>query len=668
MDTFFQQHAARYLAKIFLVLMTVAVNPSHAQLPPINPGGIPPAAQATSVIALENAKPGTGSWKLDNPALAREIEGYASLTSINRGGSIDFLVNTAAASFNIEIYRMGYYGGSGARLLRSVANVAGRRQTVPCLNPNGVIECNWVTSHTLIVPNTTQDPVSPDYWASGVYLAKLSTNTTPRKDSYIIFVVRDDNRAATYISQLPVTAYQAYNYWGGKSLYTGCDNHDSWWNCYAGTPPATEISFNRPYGKSSNPAAAYGVGAGEFITNVQPVAQGMPFSSAGFDYNWVRWMEKQGYDVKYITNLDLHENTAVLNQAKAFVSGGHDEYFSKPMWDRLVNARSAGINLAFMSANQLFWQIRFRDGSYGAVKRNRNMICYRSGFGDPVTDNNLTTNQFRYLGRPEAALMGTQYGVAPILDSVTITNPAHWLFAGTGAVEGTALPGLLGYEINAVVPGITPSQTQVLAHSVSGGNLSDMTYYVDASSAQVFSTGTVQWSWGLDDFISNGTRQNYTSPIAQVMTANLFDALAERRLFTFTSLASGHAMTTPAGNLESAQVVQNPAPANNSKINQWRLVPSNEPNYYQIVSRATGLCLDAYGQDDGVPIGTWDCHGGDNQKWLMNDLGGGVFALMEKRTNRCIDVPAYSPNAGTGLELWGCHYGRNQQWRRAALP
>ncbi|MBI1891013.1 MAG: RICIN domain-containing protein [Burkholderiales bacterium] len=624
-----------------------------------------PLAAAATVVSIENGKPGTTAWQLSNPALAHEIEGYASVTSVNRGGRIDFMVNTAATTFNVDIYRMGWYGGAGGRLLKTYTNVPGTAQPMPCLNPDGVIECNWSPNISLIIPATTTT-TSLAYWASGIYLAKLSTDTTPKKESYIIFVVRDDARNASFVSQLPITTYQAYNYWGGKSLYTGCETHDYWWTCLTGTPAPKKVSFNRPFGKSSNPPAAIGVGAGEFLTNVQPVLEGTPISSAGFDYNMVRWMERQGYDVKYISNLDLHENSAVLSQAKAFISTGHDEYYSKPMWDNLIAARGAGINLAFFSSNQIFWQVRFADGAYGLNKKNRIMICYRGG-GDPVGDNNLTTDQFRWLGRPEASLIGNQYVKDPIMGDVTITNAAHWLFAGSGLWDGAVINGALGYEINAYVPGVSPAQTRILAHSLSGGYASDMTFYVDASSAQVFATGTMQWSWALDDYIPNNLRPAYYNWRADVMTANVFDALAEKNLSTFTSINSPLYLSTPANNLEAAQVVQDIAPSGTQKNNRWRVLPSGDAGYYLIVGRANGLCLDAYGWEAGVPAGTWDCHGGDNQKWSLVTVSADQIALVEKRTGRCLAVPNAGTAAGTGLMIANCDYGPSQLWKRTAL-
>ncbi len=650
-------------------------NPSSGDSPgDTPPGDTPPGGNPTpgdpqalaTVTAMENAKQGSTAWQLVNPALNHEIEGYASLTSVNRGSDIDFLVNTTAATYNIDIYRMGYYGGAGARLMRSFAGIARQAQPVPCLNPDNVIECNWSVSQRLHIPDTPADPKAPEYWASGIYLAKLSTNTSPVRDSYVIFVVRDDARAANYVHQLPVSTYQAYNFWGGKSLYTGCDTHPNGWNCGASLPPATAVSFNRPYGRGVNAASAAGVGAGEFLTNVQPAGPSYPISNASWDYNMLRWVEKQGYDTKYISNLDLHENASILQAAKAFVSAGHDEYYSKPMWDRLVAARASGINLAFFSANQIFWQVRFVDGAYGTSKSNRIMICYRGG-GDPVTDNNLTTDQFRFLGRPEAGLIGNQYITDPVVGDITVSNAGHWLYAQSGASNGAKLQGLLGYEVNSYAEGISPSQTKLLASSPFTFNgsvrTSDVTYYVDQSSAQVFSTGSMQWAWGLDNYIPNNLRPDYTSAVAQAFTANLYAAIGEKGLFTFTQSDAALDMSILAGDLAGQGVIANPAPAGNARTNQWRPVASGDGAWQYLVARANGLCLQPLGTGAGAVLVTRDCSGAEQQKWRLDAAAGGAFTLTEKTSGLCLQSPGAAAGA---LTVESCADKAGQRWLRAA--
>lgn len=481
-------------------------------------------ADVSNPTQLENLKAGTTDWQLTNPATNREIEGYASLTSVNRGGQISLFVNTAASSFKIEIFRMGWYGGMGARRMTNAVSLAGTKQTIPSPNSStGLVECKWINPYVLNIPNNTSDPTD---WASGVYLAKLTASTG--KQSYIIFVVRDDGRASSYLMQSSVTTFQAYNNWGGKSLYD--------WNS-TNEIPASKVSFNRPYAVSPNPLAAYGVGAGEFLTNVQPGPQAYNASSAGWEYNMVRFLEREGYDVTYCTNLDTHANPTLLLSHKGFLSVGHDEYWS---WQQRVNveaARDAGVSLGFFTANACYWQIRFEASSTGVA--DRTIVAYKDNAlsADPLaldgngSNNNLITNKWRQnaFKSPEDALIGVMYVTDPVDGDVVIENASHWVCAGTGLQNGDSLPGLLGYEVDTMA-GNAPASTVRIAHSpynsdgVSG--YSDMTVYAAASGATVFAAGTMQWNWGLDDYNAPTLRLSVLNTAAQQMMRNILARFA----------------------------------------------------------------------------------------------------------------------------------------------
>jgi len=167
---------------------------------------------------------------------------------------------------------MGWYGGLGGRRVMGPIQGDGTRQIVPTPDPStGLVDCDWTNPFTLM---------TEDNWISGVYLAKL-TEATSRRQSYIIFVVRDDEASSHYVLKLPVTTYQAYNFWGGKSLYSNGSGAQLPWGSSPGTA-AVKVSFNRPCAASTNFDAAYGVGAGEFLTNFLPVAEFYPTSSAGW--------------------------------------------------------------------------------------------------------------------------------------------------------------------------------------------------------------------------------------------------------------------------------------------------------------------------------------------------------------------------------------------------
>jgi hypothetical protein len=340
-----------------------------------------------------------------------------------------------------------------------------------------------------------------------VYLAKL-TESQNNRQSYIIFVVRNDEASSHFVLQLPFDTYQAYNFWGGKSLYDCCSGSQLPWGSSRG-PEAVKVSFNRPYAASTNSAAAFGIGAGDFLANVHPVAQGFPISSAGWDYNLVRWLEKEGYDLSYITNIDLHTGSPALSRSRTFISSGHDEYWSWEMRDHLTTFRDAGGNLIFFGANPIYWQVRF-ESSQVTGKSNRVMV----GRDAPVS-------------RPEDALVGVGYLTDPVSGDIVISKASHWVFQNTGLVNGSKLIGLLGFEVDGVL-GHQPATTEILSASVATNLLnpseivtSNMAMYTWASGAQVFATGTMQWSWGLDDYNAPQLRPSRLNPAAIQITKNV---------------------------------------------------------------------------------------------------------------------------------------------------
>ena len=506
-----------------------------------------PTAYASNAIQIENAMAGTTNWSLKNPAVNREIEGYASMTSVGIGGTIDFAVSTADSTFNIEIFRMGWYGGLGARLLATVPNLPGQRQPTPPPDPTtGMVECHWSPSYSLSIPPT---------WTSGIFLARLTGNQSG-KQSYIIFVVRDDARTSDILFESAVTTFQAYNFWPGgptgKSLYDWAPGGRAW-----------KVSFNRPYvlGRSYSPTApgtGTGLGAGEFLTNLQPgPEQGYPIPAAGFEYNMLRWLERNGYDVTYFSDIDHHANPALLSNHRAYLSVGHNEYWSMEMRESLVSALANGLSLGFFSANTLYWRVRFESSWDGNPDRTMVSYKYDAPAHDPLYNTNpqLATVRFRdpRLNLPEAALVGVEYFADPIQADIVVSNASHWLFNGTGLTNGSRLAGMLGYEADLVVPGVSPPGIQVLANSPTGQLADDnpvgmscdvtpcnshVTWY-SAGRGFVFATGSIQWSWGLDDYNAPALRPLYSSIAAQKLTSNVLAAMITPVTVSSTSLPNG---------------------------------------------------------------------------------------------------------------------------------
>jgi hypothetical protein len=286
---------------------------------------------SSNPVQIENAKQGTTGWKITNSGYATGvIEGYASLTSVNRGGQIKFFVNTIDPSYTISFYRLGYYGGLGGRLLAGPVTRAGIRQAIPAPDLYGNVECNWIDPYVLSIPNTAD----PTDWLSGIYVAKLTGSSG--KQQYIMFVVRDDARASDLLMAQTVNRYQAYNVWGGKSLYGTIANRGDTAN------KADKVSFDRPY-------------------------YGDEGHGAALLFNWehpmMQWLEKEGYDVAYATNVDVDLDPNLLLNRQAFLSVGHDEYWSWRMRDNVERARDSGVSLGFFSGNTAYWQVRYENSA-----------------------------------------------------------------------------------------------------------------------------------------------------------------------------------------------------------------------------------------------------------------------------------------------------------------
>jgi hypothetical protein len=401
-----------------------------------------------------------------------EIQGYASRASVNQGGPIDLYVRTINTnSYDLSVFRMGWYGGLGGRLMLGPVTLPGVVQPMPpppVFQPTGtgLVECNWNVSYRLTIPTD---------WVSGVYLVKLSLSA-PAKESYIIFVVRDDARNAPILVQASFATYQAYNEWGGSSLYSRI----------AGNRTGYKVSFNRPFWRN--------FGAGDFVS-----LNGNP----GYEIHLVRWLESQGYDATYATDLDTHENPSLLLLHKAFLVTAHDEYWSWNMRDTVERGRDAGVHLGFLGANACYWQVRFEPSSAGDF--DRTMVGYKElAAMDHPADPRYVTTLWRNL-RPEAALMGVQYNdISDTTPSdMVVTDASHWLFNGTGLSNGSILPNVLGYETDSIASS-SPTGTISIAHSPfpkgAPQAYADMSIYTAPSGANVLATGTIDWSMGLDGF------------------------------------------------------------------------------------------------------------------------------------------------------------------------
>jgi hypothetical protein len=268
---------------------------------------------------------------------------------------------------------------------------------------------------------------------------------------------------------------------------------------------------------------------------------GVPLDGAGdflrrFEYNALRWLEREGYDVAYATDVDTHQRADLLPRHRIFLSVGHDEYWTWEMRDHVEAARDRGVNLVFLGANASFWQIRLEPDASGTP--DRTIVSYKAdaasdpAAADPALARRVTGHwRDAPTSRPEAAMIGVMYVADPVDADIVVDDDAHWAFAGTGLARGAVLPGLLGYEVDAIAPA-SPLGLARLAHSPfalpSGGTgHADMTLYQAPSGSLVFATGSMYWNWGLDGYNAPRLHSDRASAAAQWITRNVLDRMLE---------------------------------------------------------------------------------------------------------------------------------------------
>jgi hypothetical protein len=433
------------------------------------------------LVRRENEKPGTTDWLLSNtrvdPATKYRcpwIEGYCSRTSVAVGETLEFKVSTNPASaFSIDLYRLGYYGGKGARHVGRLGPFKGSTQTDPPVGDERLRECQWETAAQLKIPSD---------WPSGVYLGKL-TQEREKLQSYVIFIVRD-TRKCGFLFQCSDTTWAAYNRWPDLwSLYDDGTPPHNWY-----TGPGVRVSFDRPYGKYRQIFdAPLSLGSGEFLLWEFPLAF---------------WMEQHGYDVSYISNLDTHADGEGLTRAKAFLSVGHDEYWSLPMYDHVKKAIDGGMHAAFFSGNSVDGVIEVRPSASGEHNRTIGRV---GKFGGPHAESDRRERKpWKRHGPDPALLMGART-TDPANGGAdwTCVNDKHWLFEGTGMKNGDAIKGLVGWEHHG-----HPAQIEGLEVLARGPVYSNKrpqnveytaTIYPAAKGNWVFNASTIWWSDGLSE-------------------------------------------------------------------------------------------------------------------------------------------------------------------------
>jgi hypothetical protein len=446
-------------------------------------------------IARENRYRGTRAWRL--PGSAAEVggkargtvRGYVAEQALRPGQTERIYVSApGSTAVRIEVFRIGWYDGRGGRevLLSRWLPVA-RQPACAHRFATGLTECDWRPTLSFMIPSALP---------SGVYIAKLSARTGV---SDCLFVVRA-SLPALLLAQLPTATYEAYNAWGGDSLYPGGSDRVG----ATGTTQGIEVSYDRPYDSIT--------GAGEFFAR---------------DVAMVRFLERYGYPISYTTSESVDVDPGQLAGHRAVIDFGHSEYWSERQARAFAQARDRGISLLLFGSDTLAWRIRYGRASSRASERSQpdhTIIAYkehaaldpdRSEATGPFADRGATLAGSAYLGciTPRLRQPGPptyryyEWQPAPALQP-------RWLFAGTRISTTTRIPGIVGYELDARTAA-SPPDTQLLGFGFTPcmasrftepggplpgarGGVAQTTLYTARSGAIVFDTGMLGWELGLE--------------------------------------------------------------------------------------------------------------------------------------------------------------------------
>jgi hypothetical protein len=429
-------------------------------------------------IVQENALPGTRDWmvtqtRTDPIAICRSpsVEGYASHTSIIAGETLQLMISTMQATHvDIDIYRMGYYGGLGGRFVRRLSSIPTKQQPTPEPSSYRLMACNWDASAQVEIDRN---------WLSGVYLAKL-TEHSEGLQSYIIFIVRDE-RSSDIVYQCSDHTWQAYNRW--PSEYSLYDTGDKLWHW----GDQSSASFNRPYGKYRQIVdSALTIGSGEFFL----------------------W---EGYDVTYVSNCDTHNRSESSSRGKCFLSVGHDEYWTMEMYESVKLAIESGTHVGFFSGNAVCGKV-----IWDPITRSIRRVGV---FGPPGGTHEFSAMSTLKHERPYANELIGAHSTGPVTGGADwiCTIEDHWLYKDTRMKNGDRIPGVIGWEYHgdpAPIPGLqimATGPTQSSPGVLNGGTYT-ATLYQGPKNNMVFNASTCWWADGLSAPPGYQSPMVYTAP------------------------------------------------------------------------------------------------------------------------------------------------------------
>ena len=520
--------------------------PPDPPAPPTDPPPPPPPpVDPTNLIPAENQRAGTRDWAAPWAGYSADNNGtyvgaFASAVSVAIGSTLDLKVRVPGHEpYTVDVYRLGWYSGLGGRFVTHVDRPTPPIQPAPVASKtvagriqDTAVQCTWSVTCSL--------PIESD-WVTGVYLAIVSviTSGSGKFQSIVPFMVRDDTRAAPLLYLSAMTNYQAYNNYpddgtsaNGYLPTVGRSLYDSNSGYVAGSGlsvrrSAARVSFDRPWSRGNG-------------------------ISQMFDYEvpLIQFLERFGYDVSYAADLDIDQR-GEAQRHKAILIAGHSEYWSRGMYQAVIDARDAGTSVACFSSNSIYWQVRFEDSRRTVVgyKNSDNRNYAPSLIRQDPTTGPYACERWRDapLNKAECGLLGVQYVTNSWCDPRVAGFPlvpketGHWAFEGTGLTAGVPIQNdLAGYEIDTytapsgqpAIPRPVGSQAfaTLMESPFTGFDANHYTQhtviYQAASGALVFSTGSMGWALGLTP--NAGLRAGYReleSPGLQQLTRNVLDRM-----------------------------------------------------------------------------------------------------------------------------------------------
>jgi hypothetical protein len=367
------------------------------------------------------------------------LETYCWPPSGVPGDEIELRVSTDLKTVDIEVAR----DGAREDVVWSATGVPAELQETPV--DAAQTGCGWLAVATLPIGD----------WRSGYHRVTV-TSGAERADAYLVVRSSPSGPRSPILLVLSTCTWNAYNDWGGPSLYTG----------------GTQVSFDRPLARGflvkpePHGRKAQDVPDREalgYFRWAEPLGLSPWSGGAGwwsYERQFVRWAEANGFELDVACGPDLETVPGLLEGVRCFLSVGHDEYWTWGMRDALDAHTAAGGNAAIFSGNTCYWQVRISD--------DRTIMTgfkYRAD-EDPV----VGTDDERYLsgawvdrriGRPEVSSIGLTFtrggysryglGVPRASGAYTVWRPDHWAFDGTGLAYGDALglsDAIVGYEVD----------------------------------------------------------------------------------------------------------------------------------------------------------------------------------------------------------------------------